>query len=1289
MLLKKSVQQLTLIVFFMLMCVYANAQYFKPVWVNDIGGTGDSKASNIAVDNAGDIYVSGYIRGAVTFNLREGGTKTLTSNGDADVYIAKYNIASGSYIWAISFGGAGTDQSNSMTVDSQGNVLITGQYTATANFNPKGNFQLTPNGADDIFVAKYTSDGNFVWAISMGGGDIDRGHYIATDSQNNVFLTASYTGVVDVDPSSAVHNLPDQGSLACFFAKYDANGKFVWAHPLGTVSQSNLTAVAIDKTTNDIVITGDFSGTVDFSYSGQSGASFSNSAIANFVARYTNDGAYKWVKYLPGSGTGIMSSLKIDAQSNIIITGNFGGQFFANGPAGTALTSKGAADVLVASYQPTGALNWAQNYGSATSDASSRYVCLDANNNIYITGYFSGSVVIDPTLSNGTLTAAPGGRSVLIAGFTPAGKAIAAGAISSNCTSNIGYEAAAANGNVYVAGSFCQTANFNTGSCQTDNITAINSTSDSFLADFAIQNPAADQITAFTLPQQTAPAVIDQTKHTIAITVAGGTSLSALAPTITVSNSGTVSPVSGLSQNFTSPVVYNVTSNCPATAYTVTVTLGAKSVTTCSGATNTLTGDTENPLPTAYIWQVQQGGTWVNAPGVINNKDYQTSAITNSTNANITYSLRRQISTSGVISYDSYYDLTVQPIIAIANNTATPPAITAFCANGTPGVITGSTPTGGNGTYIYQWQSSTDDITFTDIPTANLINFTPGTLTITSYYRRKVTSGTCVVPVLSNVVAITVIPAITNNAITAPAITAFCTGGDAAIINGSAPSGGNGVYSYQWQASTDNITFTNITGAVLASYNPPFASTTTYYQRTVTSGVCNVPVISNVVAITVTTPPQVPVIPLVNICGGNTASLSITSPQAGVIYDWYDSASKTNHLFTGQTYVTGVLTASQTYYVEASNGGCFGTALAIAQVVAVSPPTDPQIAQNPVQACDGSVITLSIANPQPGYSYNWYATNAGGAPLFTGADFVPPAITANITYYAEAANATGCVSIDRVSVNVIDNPLPTVATADMAICPGSTATLTATTTDQNATINWYSIATGGDVIFTGSTFTTPALSIQTSYYAEAVDNTTGCVSAARASATVQMLQPLTAPVVTVGETTLSSITFQWNAVDGATSYEVSTDNGQIFTAPSSGVDGLTHTVSGVQAAQSVTIVVIANGATVCQLSAFSAPVTGVAIDPKSTLIYVPNAFTPNGDGNNDIVYVHSENIKSLKFYIYDQWGELLYTSTSQQNGWDGSYKGTREPVGVYVYYLEAVMLDGEQVRKKGTITLLR
>jgi gliding motility-associated-like protein len=186
-----------------------------------------------------------------------------------------------------------------------------------------------------------------------------------------------------------------------------------------------------------------------------------------------------------------------------------------------------------------------------------------------------------------------------------------------------------------------------------------------------------------------------------------------------------------------------------------------------------------------------------------------------------------------------------------------------------------------------------------------------------------------------------------------------------------------------------------------------------------------------------------------------------------------------------------------------------------------------------------------------------------------------------------------------------------------------------------------------------------------------------------------MLQQLDAPVVAVDSTTNSTITFKWDAVAGAQGYQVSIDGGKTFINPSTGSAGLSHKVTGLQLSQQVTILVQALGASACQLSGSSTAVTGTAVSQLGNQIYVANAFTPNGDGNNDIVYVHSESIKSLSFYVYDQWGELLFATTDIKKGWDGYYKGTKEPTGVYVYFVKAIMNDGAQLNKKGTITLLR
>jgi gliding motility-associated-like protein len=228
------------------------------------------------------------------------------------------------------------------------------------------------------------------------------------------------------------------------------------------------------------------------------------------------------------------------------------------------------------------------------------------------------------------------------------------------------------------------------------------------------------------------------------------------------------------------------------------------------------------------------------------------------------------------------------------------------------------------------------------------------------------------------------------------------------------------------------------------------------------------------------------------------------------------------------------------------------------------------------------------------------------------------------------------------------------------------------------------------VLATGTSFTTPTLTATTTttYYAEA-EVTGGCVSTVRTPVTVTILGPLVAPVVTVDATTASSVTFAWQAVTGASGYQVSIDNGQHFITPSSGANGLTHTVTNLQPAQAVTIIVRANGNTDCQQSANSAAVTGTASNPFGNGLFIPNVFTPNGDGSNDVLFVYGNTIKSLTLSIYDQWGELQFKSTNKASGWDGTYKGTNQPVGVYVYYIEATMNDGQVVKKKGTVTLLR
>jgi gliding motility-associated-like protein len=901
-----------------------------------------------------------------------------------------------------------------------------------------------------------------------------------------------------------------------------------------------------------------------------------------------------------------------------------------------------------------------------------------------------------------------------------------------------------------------------------------------------ISNPPPGQITGFSLPGQIGSESIDQAGHSIIILMHTGSPVTGLVPTITATAGSTVTPNPNIPRDFSSPVIYKV----DGISYTVNLYYTRIAPAICAGTSTTTSGDPSTP-PGTLGWEMLDvtNNTWGIIPGT-NSPNYSTGILSSNPNTPKLYTFRRSITTAFGTAYDSYTDLTVNPNTQIAGNTINQPspANSTFCVSGNPGTITGITPTGGIGTYTYQWQSSAGGGAFTDILGATAADLPPATVTATTIYQRIVFSGTCTPSTTSNPVTITVQNPLANNILTAPIPSAFCGSGTPGAITGSTPTGGDSHnYTYQWESSTDNTifnpitingsgkdytppslsvtryyhriviksgtcsaplvsgsveihitppltvneissplittfcisvdpaviptgfpgggdgpgsykyqwqslldggTWTDIPGANSVDYDSPKITLTTSFRRTVTSGACMVPYPSNVVKFTIIpSPPNIAINPMTPICSGSTATLSVTAPDASLTYNWYDSATRDNLLFQGPVYETKPLAAGQTFYAEASNGTCTSPILASATVTVNPLPVAPTLVTNPVSTCQGSTAVLNILNPQPEYTYNWYTTATGGVPIFTGSRFPTPLINSNVTYYAEAVSGSGCVSSTRTSVPVSALPLPTVKAQGASVCPGETSTLTTDNSDVDVTINWYTTPTGGIPVYTGDSFTTLPISTNVTYYAEASNN--NCVSATRSIAKVQVIQPLPTPVVSVEAAVAPSITFRWATVLEATGYLVSIDGGQTFTDPSSGSNGTTHTVTGLQIGQSVTIIVQATGGFSCQLSKNSTPVTGTTTNPLTDNIFVANAFTPNGDGKNDVVYVHNENIKSLKFYVYDQWGELLYVSQSQQNGWDGTFKGKTEPAGVYVYYLEANMNDGKQVKKKGTITLLR
>jgi gliding motility-associated-like protein len=175
------------------------------------------------------------------------------------------------------------------------------------------------------------------------------------------------------------------------------------------------------------------------------------------------------------------------------------------------------------------------------------------------------------------------------------------------------------------------------------------------------------------------------------------------------------------------------------------------------------------------------------------------------------------------------------------------------------------------------------------------------------------------------------------------------------------------------------------------------------------------------------------------------------------------------------------------------------------------------------------------------------------------------------------------------------------------------------------------------------------------------------------------------PVVSIDTATTTSVRFSWTAVANATGYKVSVNGGNYVT-PSSGATGLYHVVTGLTGGSDVSLTVQAQGSSVNCPTLTSDKKDAQTPNNK---YFVPNAFTPNNNGQSDVFKIESHEISTMRLLIFNQWGQKIFESSSQQNGWDGTFNGKQQPVGVYVYALTMTLLDGTVVNKKGTINLIR
>ena len=402
---------LTIIFMVMLSAVVFGQAYPFDAVVHD-GGTSTDKAYDIVVDDNGNQYVSGTFKNTVDF----GSGVSITSNGNADAFIAKYD-ADGNILWAKGFGGDGynTDYTNAVAVDGDGNVITASNFGGTIVL---GTDTLVSTGNWDIVVVKYDASGNYLWskqAYSKSKKQ-DKPTDIKIDSQGNYVLTGYYgSNAVDTLIYESLE-IESHGGRDVFVIKMSSDGTPIWGVTAGGADKEESKALGIDENDN-IYITGFFS---------SANSVFGTTTLTNvdgydvFVAKLNSSGDYQWAISATGTGSDIGYALEVisiggketptfgaikkvndNSAPLLLVAGSFSDSLEYNAEQ-DPLESVGKKDMFVLGFDSeTGAVDIGLQFGGTEDDEAKAINFIAGSDGVW---YLSGISKSDMVFPNSTIT---------------------------------------------------------------------------------------------------------------------------------------------------------------------------------------------------------------------------------------------------------------------------------------------------------------------------------------------------------------------------------------------------------------------------------------------------------------------------------------------------------------------------------------------------------------------------------------------------------------------------------------------------------------------------------------------------------------------------------------------------------------------------------------------------------------------------------------------------------------------------------------------------------------------
>ncbi|MFN8323754.1 MAG: T9SS type A sorting domain-containing protein [Chitinophagales bacterium] len=337
------------------------------VWAKTMGQV-TMKA--IKVTKLGEVYTTGYFTGTLDFNPGAGNLN-LTSNGSNDIFIWKLD-SNGNLAWAKNIGSVGDDNALSLAVDTAGNAYSTGKFQSTVDFDPNaGLSNLTSVGGYDVYVAKYSSTGNLVWAKNIGGTDGDTGNSMVLDSRSNIYITGNFNLACDFDPGAGTYNLTSNGSSDIFIWKLDLNGNFIWAVNIGSQFADAPNSIALDRQ-NNIYTTGDFSGVADFN-PGAGVFNLTPKGLGDiFISKLDSLGNFIWAAGMGDNYSDVGTFIYIDNTNSIYLNGQYRDTVDVDPSANSYNLISGGTQTFMAKYNQRGVFGYIYNdvNGNCTKESN-------------------------------------------------------------------------------------------------------------------------------------------------------------------------------------------------------------------------------------------------------------------------------------------------------------------------------------------------------------------------------------------------------------------------------------------------------------------------------------------------------------------------------------------------------------------------------------------------------------------------------------------------------------------------------------------------------------------------------------------------------------------------------------------------------------------------------------------------------------------------------------------------------------------------------------------------------